>query len=278
LSLSESWVLPPLGARTLSYFKPRFGPNSADGKHLSDPRKTQLELPICKDAPGPTSLFIKSSPPDFGSALFGILFNLGGNELSFYKNIRRDVDVKSPDVIYCEGNSNVYVMLLEDLTDKGCKFRDLASKCTFEDATSIVTTYARLHAAFWESERFNADLAWVKRFETDRNFRLLNLVRQLSVPISYKKYGHALTNRVLEVIPHLMDNYLLLERQWAQGPRTLLHGDAHLGNMYFQDGEAGLLDWQVTQFGQGMRDVSYFMVNSLPEAVRLAHQEELIKH
>ncbi len=186
--------------------------------------------------------------------------------------------MKSPDVIYCEGNSNVYVMLLEDLTDKGCKFRDLASKCTFEDATSIVTTYASLHAAFWESERFNADLAWVKRFETDRNFRLLNLVRQLSVPISYKKYGHALTNRVLEVIPHLMDNYLLLERQWAQGPRTLLHGDAHLGNMYFQDGEAGLLDWQVTQFGQGMRDVSYFMVNSLPEAVRLAHQEELIKH
>jgi hypothetical protein len=34
LSLSESWVLPPLGARTLSYFKPRFGPNSADGKQL----------------------------------------------------------------------------------------------------------------------------------------------------------------------------------------------------------------------------------------------------
>ena len=32
-------------------------------------------------APGPTSLFIKSSPPDFGSALFGVLFDLGLSSL-----------------------------------------------------------------------------------------------------------------------------------------------------------------------------------------------------
>ena len=169
-------------------------------------------------------------------------------------------------------------MLLEDLADKGCQFRDLSSKCSFEEAVSIVTSYARLHAPFWESERFAGDLAWVSRFETDRNFRLLNLVRNLSIPISYKKFGAVLPSSVREVIPHLMDNYLLLEQQWADGPRTLLHGDAHLGNMYFQNGEAGLLDWQVTQYGQGMRDVGYFMVNSLPEALRLAHQEELIRH
>ena len=58
----------------------------------------------------------------------------------------------------------------------------------------------------------------------------------------------------------------------------MLHGDAHLGNMYFQDGRAGLLDWQVSQRGQGMRDISYFLINSLAEELRLAHQEKLIRH
>jgi hypothetical protein len=230
------------------------------------------------EAPGPTSMFIKSRAPDFGSALFGVLFDLGGNEVSFYRHIRRDSPVKSPEVYHCEGGSKDYVMLLEDLTDKGCSFRDLASKCTFEEARSIVTTLARLHARFWQSERFDADLAWVNRFETNRDHRLLNLVRQLSVPISFEKFGHVLPAAIREVVPHLMNNYLRLEEQWARGPRTLIHGDAHLGNMYFQDGEAGLLDWQVNQLGQGMRDISYFLINSMAEELRLAHQEQLIRH
>jgi thiamine kinase-like enzyme len=229
-------------------------------------------------APGPASLFIKSTPPDFGSALFGILFDLGANELSFYRHVRPELPVRSPEVYYCEGNSTSYAMLLEDLTDKHCEFRDLASKCSLEEATSIVTTLAQLHARFWQSERFETDLAWVNRFETNRDFRLLQLVRQLSVPIAFKKFGHVLPEKIRRVIPHLMSNYHRLERQWAQEPRTLIHGDAHLGNMYFQDGSAGLLDWQVNQYGQGMRDISYFLINSLQEELRLAHQEQLIRH
>ena len=230
------------------------------------------------EAPGPTSFFIKSRPRDFGSALFGVLFDLGGNEVSFYRHIRPDSPVRSPEVYHCEGGSNDYVMLLEDLAEKGCSFRDLASKCTFEEAKSIVTVLAQLHARFWQSQRFETDLAWVNRFETNHDQRLLNLVRQLSVPISFKKFGHVLPAEIREVVPHLMNNYLRLEEQWAREPRTLIHGDAHLGNMYFQDGQAGLLDWQVTQLGQGMRDISYFLINSMSEELRLAHQEELIRH
>ncbi|MFP6629756.1 MAG: phosphotransferase [Myxococcota bacterium] len=228
--------------------------------------------------PGPPSLFIKSTPPGFGSALFGALFELGGNEVAFYRHIRPAAPVRTPGVYYCEGNSSSYAILLEDLTDKGCDFTDLAKRCSREEATRILTTLAQLHARFWQSERFDTDLAWVNRFETNRDFRLLNLVRNLSVPIAFKKFGHVLPDPIREVIPHLMKNYRRLEEQWAQEPRTLLHGDAHLGNMYFQDGHAGLLDWQVTQLGQGMRDVAYFLINSTSEKLRLAHQEELIRH
>ena len=226
----------------------------------------------------PASLFIKSRPPGFGSALFGVLFGLGGNEVRFYREIRQDVPVRTPGVHYARGNSNNYVMLLEDLAEEGCDFRTLASRCSLEDATRIVTGLAQLHGAFWQSPRFASDLAWVRRHETDRDFRLLNLVRSLSVPIAVKKYGHVLPGEILDVIPHLMKNYGRLEQAWAQEPRTLLHGDAHLGNMYFQQGEVGFLDWQVVQYGQGMRDISYLLINSVPEEIRLSHQEDLIRH
>ena len=230
------------------------------------------------EAVGPSSFFIKSSPSDFGSSLFGVLFGLGGNEVDFYRRIRPGLSIRSPDVLYSEGNANHYVILLEDLTEKGCDFKTLAAGCSFEEARKVITTLGTLHGKFWESPRFSADLAWVRRLETDRDFRLLDLVRQLSVPIACRKYADVLPGEIVDVIPHLMKNYRKLETEWARGPRTLLHGDAHLGNMYVQEGEAGLLDWQVFNYGQGMRDISYLLVNSLGEGLRLQHQEELIRH
>jgi len=67
-----------------------------------------------------------------------------------------------------------------------------------------------------------------------------------------------------------------LEDAWARGPQTLLHGDAHIGNLYFLPDAVGFLDWQVVQRGQGMRDVSYFLINSVPTALRREEQRNLI--
>ena len=70
-------------------------------------------------APGPPSLFIKSRPPDFASNLFGALLDLGGNEVAFYRHIRPELPVRAPEVVYCEGDSGNYMMLLEDLAEAG---------------------------------------------------------------------------------------------------------------------------------------------------------------
>ncbi len=93
--------------------------------HSGTATRSRLKIRYADDpevAPGPASLFVKSTPADFGSALFGVLLDLGGNEVSFYRHIRPELTVKSPRVHYCEGNSRNYVMLLEDLTDEGCEF------------------------------------------------------------------------------------------------------------------------------------------------------------
>lgn len=226
----------------------------------------------------PDSIFIKSRAPDFGAALFGKLFELGRNEVAFYDRLRDEVPIKAPRVYHCEGDSRDYVMLLEDLTDQDCQFRTLAEKCSRDDAAAVLTTLARLHAPFWQSKRFETDLAWVNHFETNHDGRLLNLVRQLSVPIAYNQFAELMPEEIREAIPVLMEKYQRLEEEWAREPRTLIHGDAHLGNMYFQDGEVGLLDWQVMQRSQGMRDVAYFLVNSTDTELRRAHQDELIRH
>jgi hypothetical protein len=62
------------------------------------------------------------------------------------------------------------------------------------------------------------------------------------------------------------------------GPKTLLHGDAHIGNTYvLPDGEIGFLDWQVVRRGNRSQGVDYFLVSALSEQDRRSQERELLQ-
>jgi aminoglycoside phosphotransferase (APT) family kinase protein len=71
-----------------------------------------------------------------------------------------------------------------------------------------------------------------------------------------------------------------LRAQWAKSleiPQCFSHGDAHLGNMYFEpDGAPGFLDWQAWQEGPYMHDVAYSIIGNLTVEDRRAHEKELL--
>ena len=46
-------------------------------------------------------------------------------------------------------------------------------------------------------------------------------------------------------------------------PHTVMHGDAHPGNVYFRNGAAGLLDWQAVRRGHPSRELAYTLVTSM---------------
>ena len=65
---------------------------------------------------------------------------------------------------------------------------------------------------------------------------------------------------------------------WFAEPLCLLHGDSHLGNFFVSGEEMGMLDWQATHWGKGVRDVQYFLIDSLPAATLAAHERELLEY
>ena len=63
------------------------------------------------------------------------------------------------------------------------------------------------------------------------------------------------------------------------GPHCLLHGDFHLGNLYFDaDGTPGVLDWQSTRRGPWAHDFTYFLVSALDMAERREWEKPLLRH
>ena len=62
-------------------------------------------------------------------------------------------------------------------------------------------------------------------------------------------------------------------------PRTIVHGDFRLDNIFFghPDGSPlAVIDWQIANRGRGVFDVAYFLCSSLEADVRKANEMRLL--
>ena len=89
-----------------------------------------------------------------------------------------------------------------------------------------------------------------------------------------------LSPRIRDTFLHAIQKWDALLDAWYRGPLTLVHGDSHLGNCfeYPTSGgrRVGLIDFQATHWSKGMRDVQYFLINSLETDVLEANESDLI--
>ncbi len=61
--------------------------------------------------------------------------------------------------------------------------------------------------------------------------------------------------------------------------RTLLHGDTHVGNVYFTaGGGTRFLDWSAYHFGSCFHDLVYFLSSMLTVEDRRAHEMQVLDH
>jgi len=129
-----------------------------------------------------------------------------------------------------------------------------------------------LHAHFWESPRFEAggDLAWLAPKGTGAAGGGATFV-QMAVD--------NLGSQLPDEFHRLADIYLArnddIVTLWNSGPRTFVHGDPHMGNLFVDTpngNRTGFLDWAMIGRSPGLRDVAYVLCNSIPAAVRAADE------
>jgi hypothetical protein len=227
----------------------------------------------------PSAMFVKLAPRDLGTKLFVGLLGLGRSEVDFYRTARHGLPVRAPRVYFAAAarRGTRFVLLLEDLVASGCRFADITTPSDPVRARAVMQALAKLHAAYWASPRLHGDLAWRPSSPQDPVFRIGRILSDLALRPALTRFGELVPAELKAAAGFVSENRLALEALWARPPLTLIHGDAHLGNLFFDGPEVGFLDWQVVQRGQGLRDVTYFLTNSLSVETRRAHGEELIR-
>ena len=216
----------------------------------------------------PKRLFVKLPPEDEQQRLFVTSSGMGQREALFYRQLSSEVQVRVPRCYYADSNDSGdrYIMLLEDLSGSGCTFHNSKNHYSIDYIRRVLSAFARLHARYWESSRFSADLGWVQPpLQHEIAVQLIGLAlqrhREEMPPVfsQMAEYYLANTDRV-----HLL---------WKTGAATLIHGDVHDGNLFLDGGEPGFLDWALLARGPGMRDVGYFLAGTLaPEHRGLARE------
>jgi hypothetical protein len=219
----------------------------------------------------PDSVFVKMPAETAATRMMGELGRLAHTEVMFYRELApRLTGLPASYGSAFDSLTGRYVLVLEDLAVDPCVFPDTLHPLDKNQAAKIVELLAKVHATFWERLPTNAS-RWVYSASGDHT----SLLTRPLLNTSARRLAER-TDIPVEDGRFIIDNYHAVAKLIDEQPNTVMHGDAHPGNVYFRNGEAGLLDWQAVRRGHPGRELSYTLVTGMTTADRQSCQRDLL--
>lgn len=223
----------------------------------------------------PESVFVKVAAKTAATRLMGELGRLGQTEVRFYNQLAPQLT----GLPYAYGAAfdswtGRYLLVLEDLSTESCEFPDTLHPISPDQASLVIELLADLHAAFWDRPPRDGrgPLGWLYTPSADVTSLLTGSLMHASMKRLAERSPFPVENGRF-----IADNYRAVAALIDTPPHTVMHGDAHPGNMYFYGGKAGLLDWQAVRRGHPSRELAYTLITSLTPEDRRATQRDLLE-
>lgn len=239
--------------------------------------------------PLPKTLYAKLPCPELGTRAFANAVGFWETEVTFCAQIASQVPVRVPQVYAVAQRGARFVLLLENLHEvPGVRLfinRDMAAGTTPERAGMCLETFAELHAAFWgwtPSQREALLPSRLHPFLAPGGRAMTRALNAAAIAPAHKAAPDLFEQRHVDLCRLAIEKWDALVEVWYGEPLTLIHGDSHLANCFeyaTADGpRMGLIDFQGLQWGRGIRDVQYHLINSLKPEVLAEHESALIDH
>lgn len=226
-----------------------------------------------EDAGGaPAAIFAKLVPTDPIQKQMVLTTGMGRREARFYAELAGSMPVRVAAPYHAEWNEegSAYLMLMEDLAESGCSFPSWKDPRLSETAGLMMDGLAELHRHFRESPRFEEELAWIEP-------PMRSEFGPLMVKSAVEQFGDEMPPAFHDAARIYIEHTDAVNERLDEGVPTLLHGDSHLGNLFLDGDRIGFLDWACTCRGPGVRDVAYFLSNSVPTELRRAEERDLLQ-
>lgn len=240
---------------------------------------TRVRLEVMHDGPGnlPRQWFVKLPSLAWRARLITALPRLLHTEVRFYNEAAQGMPIAMPDVLAAQSApGRGAILVLADVAESGAISGQPGDILTDAQALLVVRQLARLHARFWNKADFMRTYQWlagpVRRLE-DR------LGAALAVPLMRRGLrcaGHLVPRKLHKLAVRYARQRARAMRFLSSAPPTLVHHDCHPGNLFWNETQPGLLDWQLVRFGEGISDVAYLLATSLTPETRRNHETRLV--
>ncbi|HJR19288.1 MAG TPA: phosphotransferase [Actinomycetota bacterium] len=198
-------------------------------------------------------------------------------EVEFFRDVAPELSIKIPASYFggIDPDTGQAVVLLEDLNARGITFGRATSPITLDVAALALDDMALYHALWWESPRLDP----LARFPGVLEPIILYLLGPENWAACMERPRAAAVTGELRDHDRVLAAVQMMWERNKEAPRCFIHGDPHLGNMYFEpDGSPGFLDWQGAMCGTWAHDVTYFLIGSLDIDDRRANERSLLEH
>jgi hypothetical protein len=237
--------------------------------------------------PLPTSFYAKLPGAAFATRLFAHAVGFWRTEVTFCARVAPRVPIRVPRVYAASYRGARFALLLENVQAlPGARLfvnRDMAAGTTPERARTCIEMFALLHVAFWDLDAPRRERLLPMRLHPflgpgarERN-RALNA---LAIEPAHRAEPEVFTRRHVALCRLAIEKWDALLAHWYSAPLTLIHGDSHLANCFEyatpEGPRMGMLDFQGAQWCHGLRDVQYFLIDSLEPSRLAACEDELI--
>jgi hypothetical protein len=225
-------------------------------------------------AGAPDTLFAKMASLDAAHRAMIGATGMGAREARFYRELAPSLPMRLPACHFAEsGRDGAFLLLLEDLMASGCRTSDGTWGIDADMAAGGLEDLAALHVRYESASALAAVRPWIDES-----------------PASNIAFTKAMLRRVIDEHRSILaDDYVAIGEMyiaqpervlalWSHAPHTVVHGDAHLGNVFVDGTRVGFLDWGLLAVAPAMRDVSYFLSLAMTAEARRASEGELLEH
>lgn len=232
----------------------------------------------------PTSLIAKFSSSN--EAMRRRSIDAYQREVNFYRRLARTSGLPVPRCYYADidSESGYHLLLLQDLAPAHSGSR--TAGCTVEQAHLAIRHITQLHSDWWDKAG-GSELAWLP----DPQDHLDPLPLQTQYEEWWPRfYEQAQAQLPADLVLHSQalghHRAFLRHHIFSSSPRTLIHRDYQLDNLFFGTASQALhmlvtpfaiVDWQFLSRGLGVWDIAYFLSESLLPADRRRAEMELLK-
>jgi len=230
-----------------------------------------VRLQVSYDPPGAAAATFVAKLPAANPQIRGLMAGQGAyeREARFYADVAPRVPLRLPECIVQAPATGGPLLLLEDLAP--AKRGDQLAGFEAAEAATVLEHLARFHAATREKAG-EADAAKLDPFPRfDQGLDVAGLYRAAWEPFR-ENFGDRLPAWLLRHGAPFADRIDELRGRLAKHPRSLVHGDLRLENLYFGPPPPGLevaiLDWQSVTRGRGTFDVAYLLAGNLRNYTR----------